>query len=189
MNYIREKLQIGEYNYPFADKVNPLLESQIRETIIQQESQPKEVVGGWLEFTGFHFDRDSKSAQNLSRWVSDIIKRDFHPQTSVSRPLDLKCIELWGIVYNEGDYILSHEHTPSLYSFTYYVNAPKGSSPLVFETSGHKIKAEAGKVVIYESRLIHKVLPNKCKGRCVVVGNFIYNREVGTYGLLSSKGD
>ena len=174
MTYIREKLQVQEYKYPFAEKVNPLLESQIRE-VWDTRDKPDNMNA---QFTGFHFERDNKSAQNISRWVSDLIRKD-----CIKYPVNLKCVELWGVLYNEGDYITSHQHGPSLYSFVYFVNTPKGSSPLVFETSGHKIKPEAGKVVIFESRLIHKVPPNKCNGRVTISGNFIYPREVGTFGL------
>tara|TARA_B100000287_G_scaffold405781_1_gene429664 strand:- start:361 stop:882 length:522 start_codon:yes stop_codon:yes gene_type:complete len=171
--FIREKLQVHEYKYPFAEKVNPLLESQIRE-VWDNRDKP---INMNAHFTGFHFDRDNKSAQNISRWVSDLIRK------VLEYPVDLKCVELWGVLYNEGDYVTAHPHTPSLYSFVYFVNTPKGSSPLVFETSGRKIKPEAGKVVIFDSRLVHKVPPNKCKGRCTISGNFIYPRQVGTFGL------
>ena len=172
--FIREKLQVGEYKYPFAEKVNPLLESQIRE-VWDNRDKPGNMNA---QFTGFHFDRDNKSAQNISRWVSNLIRKDF-----IQHPVDLKCVELWGVLYNEGDYITHHNHIPSLYSFVYFVNTPKGSSPLVFETSGRKIEPEAGKIVIFESRLVHKVPPNKCNGRVTISGNFIYPREVGTFGL------
>lgn len=168
--YINEKLQIEEYNYPFADKVNPLLESEIKKA---RGHKPSNIHA---HFTGFYFDRNNKLAQNLSCWVSDLIRRDF-----IQKKVDLKCAELWGVLYKEGDYITEHNHSPSLYSFSYYVNVPKGSSPLVFVTSGRKIKPEAGKVVIFESRLIHKVLPNKGNGRCIISGNFIYDKEVGIY--------
>ena len=175
MVFVREKLKIGEYNYPFAAKVNPFLESEIKKAWDIRGNKPSNIHA---HFTGFHFDRNNKSAQNLSCWVSDLIRRDF-----IQHVVDLKCVELWGVLFNEGDYITSHQHGPSLYSFVYFVNTPKGSSPLVFETSGHKIKPEAGKIVIFESRLIHKVPPNKCNGRVTISGNFIYPREVGTFGL------
>tara|TARA_B100000287_G_scaffold349756_1_gene338408 strand:+ start:942 stop:1472 length:531 start_codon:yes stop_codon:yes gene_type:complete len=174
IKHIREKLIVGEYNYPFADKVNPLLESQIKERW-DTKVKPSNIHA---HFTGFHFDRDNKSAQNLSRWVGDLIRKDF-----TQSPVDLTCVELWGVLYNKGDYIERHQHYPSLFSFVYFVNAPKGSSPLVFHNSGHKIKAETGKVVIFESRLIHKVPPNKSTGRCIISGNFIYAKNVGTFGL------
>ena len=173
--YINEKLQIGVYNYPFADKVNSLLEFEIRKAWDREGDRPSNIHA---HFTGFYFNRDNKSAQNISRWVGDLIRNDF-----LKLQVDLKCVELWGVLYNKGDYIDFHNHAPSLYSFVYFVNSPKGSSPLIFDTSGYKIKAEVGKVVIFESRLNHKVLPNKCNGRCIISGNFIYNKNVGTLGI------
>ncbi len=175
--YINEKLQIEEYNYPFADKVNPLLESEIKKAWDVRGHRPSNIHA---HFTGFDFERNNKLAQNLSCWVNDLIRRDF-----IQGAVDLKCVELWGVLYKEGDYITEHNHSPSLYSFSYYVNAPKGSSPLVFVTSGRKIKPEAGKVVIFESRLKHKVLPNKVNGRCIISGNFIYDKGEGTYNKES----
>ena len=63
------------------------------------------------------------------------------------------------------------------------VNAPKGSSPLVFVTSGRKIKPEAGKVVIFESRLNHAVPKTKSTDRCIISGNFVWDKGVGVYNL------
>ncbi len=77
----------------------------------------------------------------------------------------------------------SHQHSPSLFSFAYYVNAPFGSAPLVFFTTNHKIYPEPGMLVVFESRLKHGVPPNHCKNRCMVSGNFIHAGESGTYGL------
>ena len=180
MAFIHEELKILEYNYPFADKINHLLQEQIR-GLNDTSHQPSNINA---HFTGWNLN--SKETTNLVRWVGDLISRDFvgncYSSTSVILPT-LKCSELWGVLYKEGDYITEHQHSPSLFSFVYYVNAPKGSSPLVFVTSRRKIKAEAGKVVIFESRLIHKVPPNKCKNRCVISGNFIYNKQTGVYGV------
>jgi hypothetical protein len=63
--------------------------------------------------------------------------------------------------------------TPNYFSFVYYVTTPEGSSPLVFPTSGHEVKAEEGKVVIFESRLRHTIPPNQCEERCILAGNFV----------------
>ena len=84
--------------------------------------------------------------------------------------------------YKKGDCIDQHDHAPSQYSFTYYVNVPKGSSPLVFTTSKHKVIPKPGKLVMFESRLQHKVPPCKCDDRFAIAGNFRHAGEKGTYG-------
>ena len=71
--------------------------------------------------------------------------------------LELK--DLWGQVYNEGDFQESHDHVPNHWSFVYYVNTPRGSSPLVFESSGKKFRPKAGQVIIFPAWLMHYVPP------------------------------
>ena len=61
--------------------------------------------------------------------------------------------------------------------FVYFVNAPKGASPLVFTTSGKKIKAEAGKVVIFPGTMYHHVPKNKCKNRVILAGNMVFDLD------------
>ena len=51
----------------------------------------------------------------------------------------------------------------------------KDSSSLFFPTSGKKIKAEEGKVVIFPGNVRHSVPPNKCDNRIVVAGNIGYD--------------
>tara|TARA_B100000131_G_scaffold31686_1_gene29492 strand:+ start:168 stop:707 length:540 start_codon:yes stop_codon:yes gene_type:complete len=175
MTEIKENLLVFEFDYPFAERVNPILQSQIKERYQQpklgkgaQEWQPENIHAN---FTGFNFD--SKEVTNLAQWVSNNLTNTLK--------ISLKIAEIWGVLYNEGDYTTPHQHAPSLYSFTYYVNAPKGSSPLVFTTSGKKIKPEVGKVVLFESRLVHHVPPNKCFERCAISGNFIWDRPTGMF--------
>ena len=49
----------------------------------------------------------------------------------------------------QGQHV-EHDHYPHCtIVFVYFVNTPKGSSPLVFPTSGKKVKAEAGTLVIH----------------------------------------
>ena len=94
--------------------------------------------------------------------------------------LELK--EIWGQLYNKGDYQVSHNHLPNHWSFVYYVNTPRGSSPLVFTNSKKKVAAKAGNMVIFPSWVRHQVPPNKCEERSVVAGNFYYkNRSIPEY--------
>ena len=53
----------------------------------------------------------------------------------------------------------------NLLSFVYFVKCPKGSSPLVFTTSGKKVKAEEGKIALFPANILHHVPKNRCEGR------------------------
>ena len=64
----------------------------------------------------------------------------------------------------------------SIWSFVYFIDCPRGSSPLVFSDSGKRIKAEEGKLVIFPGHLRHHVPKNKCEGRIVLAGNCIQSQ-------------
>ena len=83
-----------------------------------------------------------------------------------------------------GESTRVHEHLPNVWSFAYFVNCPRGSSPLVFTNSGKKIKAEDGKIVIFPTSVRHHVPKNKCEDRVVLSGNIrTVDSSPGTYTL------
>ena len=48
--------------------------------------------------------------------------------------------------------------------------------PLVLTTSGKKIKAQEGKVIIFPSNVRHHVPKNRCDGRITLAGNiFVFS--------------
>ena len=169
-HYIPENLYMYEYLCPFAEDINPhLLE------LLLNEKDFKDKPGNIkAKSTAWELDKRHEAVSNLVEWI-------YESYMKIER-LPLVCPEVWGVVYNEGDSTECHSHMPSVMSFTYFVNAPEGSSPLVFPGSGTEIKAEAGKVIVFESRLRHEVPPNKCKNRCVIAGNFISPEAIATYG-------
>ena len=164
--FVREYLRVMEYYYPFADKVNPLLFQQVKEL---GDSSTRPSNAHTSKFTGWNLN--TKEVNNLVRWVGDLITRDFGREI-ISRDIFFKCVEVWGALYNEGDYITPHHHLPSLYSFVYYINAPKGSSPFTLE--GEDIPVRAGKVLYFKGDAIHEVKPSGVDGRCMLTGNIVY---------------
>ena len=174
MKLLNEKLAINEYIYPFAEKNNSLLYSYIQ-TLPRGENNTGVVKSLKLTPRNLHLDSNNE-IQSLLKWINQLLDRDFirrsHPMASYQHnpSVGLKCNEMWALVCDKGDSIDPHTHSPNAYTFTYYVNTPKGSSPIIFPISGHRIKAEAGKLVIFEGRLIHAIPPNKCEGRCIIGG-------------------
>jgi len=83
----------------------------------------------------------------------------------------LKHFHIWGQLYNEGDHQTSHDHVPYVFSWIYYVKSPKGSSPIVFESSDYKLYPKESDLIIFPSWVEHYVPNNKCKGRAIVAGN------------------
>ena len=79
--------------------------------------------------------------------------------------------QLWGAIYNYGDYAKTHKHSSynGDYSFVYYVNAPEGSSPLLF--TDLIVNPFPGLCVVFSSDELHRVPENKCDRRIVLAGN------------------
>ncbi len=94
------------------------------------------------------------------------------------------CDSLWVNVLPQGGSHTSHIHTNAVLSGTYYVTAPAGSSPIVFEDPRHAMmmaapprKAsvyesripKAGTLMLWESWLRHEVPMNRAEGERISV--------------------
>ena len=169
MKLLREKLAVAEYFYPFAEQNNPKLYSYINS--LPQDPDHPGVVHARMTSRDLNTHREMK---NLLGWIKKVLVVDFGEWQKGywNMPPDIECKEMWAVMMDKGDEIVPHAHAPFLFSFSYYVTAPKGSAPLVLTTSGYKIKPEPGKLVIFESRLVHHVPKDKIGNRCLIAGAF-----------------
>ena len=170
--YIREKLEVKEYFYPFAEKINPYLYEIISSLPYDSELQRKvtsQKMVRWIRNDKMYIE--NKKLSLIEKWISQIVYDSF----VYNKRDPVYCYEMWGLIYEDESKIEVHSHPDSLYSCSYYVNAPKGSAPLIFTTSNHKIKAEEGKLIVFDGRLDHHVPRSKINNdekRCVIVCNY-----------------
>jgi hypothetical protein len=170
-----EKLAVGVYEYPSAEKNNSILYKYILSLSKEKTNNTGAVYSTHITNRNLY---EHKEVQPLLKWIFQILEKDFILSNNTrsyqlsNNHYNLKCVEMWGIIYKKDEGITPHTHHPHTYSFSYYVNAPKGSSPLVFPTSGHKIKPKTGQLVICESRLLHEVPKAKVDDRCIIAGCF-----------------
>lgn len=166
---ISDKKEVHIIKYPYAEKLNP----KLHEIILEKAVQPD--MGALM--TEWHC-MGIKEFKLIGDYARNIILSFKHsPVNAVPAILadyTLTLQQIWGQVYNEGHQQTSHHHVPSSFAFVYFVNTPKGSSPLVFTSSGKRVKAEAGNMVIFPANLFHHVPENRCKGRSVIAGNIYY---------------
>ena len=171
---IYEEAKVHIHQYPFADRLNPILHKIIIERATNEDMGA--LMTDWMSFGVPEFETIGKYAIDLIRgwkWSLDTPVRQDDP---------LSLDNLWGQWYRKGDYQIAHTHYPNQWSFVYFVNTPRGSSPLVFSRSKKKVAAKAGNMVIFPSWVRHQVPPNKCEERSVVAGNFYYkNKAPNTY--------
>jgi uncharacterized protein (TIGR02466 family) len=89
-----------------------------------------------------------------------------------------QCDSMWVNVLPQGGSHTSHIHTNAVISGTYYVNAPQGASPIVFEDPRHAMMMaapprlasiyesrvpKAGTLMLWESWLRHEVPMNQAE--------------------------
>jgi hypothetical protein len=90
-------------------------------------------------------------------------------------PLYIK--ESWGLMYGKGHTCEEHNHWPSLWSYTYCVEACKKCAPLMFNDSDDEgtplhIFPETGQLIVFPAWLNHSVPKQECEHqRVMVAGN------------------
>ena len=102
--------------------------------------------------------------KELGRWVLKTFQIS-EPRVSVHS-------EIWGAVYSEGHYAKVHTHGDDTTSFVYYVNAPPGSSPIVFPDLGKQFDPEPGLCIVFDGKERHEVPENNSHNRIIIAGNF-----------------
>ena len=112
---------------------------------------------------------DSPNIDLVVSWITNILYERY--PWILERGYRLFFSNRWFASYPRGECALTHAHFPFSWSWVYFVNTPKGSSPFIFTTSGKRVKAEAGKVVIFPGNVYHHVPKTRCDNRVVLAGN------------------
>tara|TARA_B100000287_G_C20404250_1_gene690914 strand:- start:82 stop:594 length:513 start_codon:yes stop_codon:yes gene_type:complete len=167
---VRENLDIIVEKHLHYKSINQKILKEI-ESVDYSESYKTNVKGKMTSFLFF-----PKEGQVIRDWVNALVYKDHPYLTSHGKIIHANS---WIAKYDRGDYTIEHDHCPCLFSYIYYVNCPKGSSPLVFTSSGKRIKAEEGKVIIFPSIMKHDVPKNRCDDRIVLSGNVVLDTRRG----------
>tara|TARA_B100000965_G_C19386006_1_gene666785 strand:- start:81 stop:638 length:558 start_codon:yes stop_codon:yes gene_type:complete len=167
MMQVFQRTPVHIHEYPFAERLNPKLHDIILEKAVNRDFGA--TMTSWKECS------DIKEFRTIADWVHKIIL-GLNLKDGIDGIFDLKLKELWGQYYKKGDYQIDHHHNPLSWSFVYYVNAPKGSAPLVFTSSNKKIFPKPGMLVLFPSWVYHYVPKHKCEEiRSIVSGDFFYS--------------
>jgi hypothetical protein len=165
MMLINESYTIHRHQYHLHKILNSRLHEIILENAIIEDKGA--LMTSWKSF-------EIQEFRTIAEWVANLI---INSDGSIHNPTPpkLELSDLWGQLYNIGDFQLPHHHLPYHWSFVYYVNTPMGSSPLVFEQSGQMIYPKEGEVIFFPAWIRHFVPPNECKERSIIAGNFYSN--------------
>ncbi len=174
---INGEIKTHVFTYPEAEKLNPFLFQIIKNNYAGR-------VMGEARRTGLNLhEKKIKEVDMLLTWIKNITPRVAYECTQGGDDRgnmeqvgfnvnSFKISECWGMLYNEGEGVVKHNHFPYALNFVYCVNLPEKSSPLFIE--GKKIKQTPGEVIFFLSHQYHWVEPSKSYGKCVITGNILY---------------
>ena len=87
--------------------------------------------------------------------------------------------DMWGMKYKSNDYTFTHDHWPALWSFAYYLNAPKDAPGLFFPQMGEQggeRKLEPGLLIMFQGHIQHAVRKVIYRGYRYVVSANVYDK-------------
>jgi hypothetical protein len=173
---ISEKLAVATYTYPFAEEKKDIFYSYIKSLPRGRFNPLPEEDQNNVLITRRHLYKE-EILHPLLQWITQILHRDFitryvSSEYQVHSSHEIKCNEMWGVTYQKGSFLGPHTHSPAMYTFSYNLNIPKNSPPLIFSNSGYRVKSKEGQLIIFESRLSHRVPLCKVNNRCVIAGSF-----------------
>ena len=162
----RDNIKIEIHHHPHYQSLNEKLMDDLSKLNFYSHEQCinfTNIKGSQVQLTGHPLK--TKSVDLIENWAKQII------QDKLKRSTHFKFVT-WAARLDKGQQTLEHDHLfYATFAFVYFVNVPKGSSPLIFTTSGKKIKAEPGKLVLFPAPLRHKVPINKCDNRVTIASN------------------
>ena len=172
----RENLEVEVYHHPHYQSLNEKLMTDFSRLYFYRHEENlnhTNIKGSQLNFCKDNYSLKPKGVTLIENWVKQII------QSKLSVPTQLY-FATWAARLDRGQETLEHDHLYyATFAFVYFVNTPKGASPLVFPTSGKKVKAESGKLVLFPAPLKHKVPVNKCDNRVTIASNITILENTG----------
>jgi len=95
--------------------------------------------------------------------------------------IQFELFDIWGVIYQKGDFTKSHDHWPHPWSFVYYVES-SGETPLIFPDApqgAHYVYAKTGDIVLFPGWIRHNVpIHEDDSQRIIVAGNLNVNTGI-----------
>ena len=179
---VREVHDIIIEKYPYHESLNKRL-------MVDMKSMNFFTPDDNLFFTNirarqFNFNKDNpapETVKTIVKWVENLIRAQCSDWFDIQKyghagekySIDIATAN-WIALYNKGEETWKHDHKQCLLGYVYFVHSPPGSSPLVFSTTGKKVKPEEGTVVVFPGTVSHHVPKNNCDGRITLAGNITF---------------
>ena len=181
-NYeFKMKLPIHEVNLLETKKIDSKTNDNLIQKILtypdvmKHQTNVKANMTDWrMHMKDDDFGKVSTLAENIAkemRYGSTHVDGDTHTKRKGQSPR-LMTEECWGASYGKGEFTQDHNHWPAIWSWCYYLQVPKGSSPLVFPEAGIMFEPKVGDLVVFSGQAQHSVPPCECEDkRVMMAGN------------------
>jgi hypothetical protein len=128
------------------------------------------------------FDEFVKIVEKFGREKSMDILEGSHAYKDFNRGMKIftrrlyvrsqRCHLMWGMKQSSDEAFAVHDHWPSTWSFTYYLNPPKGAAGLYFPEYDKEIPIEHGLLILFKGDVMHGVKKSTYEGyRYCIAGN------------------
>ena len=115
--------------------------------------------------TDWFMQRQFPIFNSLADIVIDIAKE------ASPNEVELEAYDIWGAVYNRGDFTMNHDHWPHPWSFIYYVKS-NGATPTIFPDCSYSLNPKTGDIVLFPGIIRHGVpIHESDEERIIVSGN------------------
>ena len=148
---------------------------KLAEIILSKGDEQDRKTNVKANMTKWRLDLEHKEVGNLA---DETIKLAKDIRKGFGREYEYVTRSCWGAVYTKGDYTDLHAHWPCIYSWCYYVKAPKGSSPLVFPDANIEFTPTEGDLIIFSSLANHKVPPCDIEEKRIMIAGNIGVKEI-----------
>lgn len=169
-----DKFPIITIKVPGWEKINPILEQGIRSLGDKQNhsSNVKADMTDWKMWEP-HQPAHAEFTTICKFAMSLAVEHSPEPAKPHFQPLVTEC---WGAVYRAEEFTKLHDHWPSVWSFTYYVNVSDECSPIVFPDAQIAVKPKNGMMCMFPGWVGHKVPKQKGNHeRVMIAGNISQN--------------
>ena len=85
---------------------------------------------------------------------------------------NFRITQCWGNRFNKGQGVMEHNHFPYTMSFSYYVNLPEGSAPIII--NDEPVDIDEGMMLFFPSPYTHSVPNSDIDDRTAIIGNILY---------------
>ena len=174
---IRKDMPLKGYITTFECKLdNSKMDKQIKKIIDGQGDRQNNKSNVQAQMTEWIM-QDQPGFKQLADIIKNMARECSLKQ--FNRDINAEISDMWGMKYKSNEHAISHDHWPALWSFAYYLNAPKDAPGLFFPQMGEQggeRKLEPGLLIMFPGHIQHAVRKVIYKGYRYVVSANVYDK-------------